>query len=129
MLTKPHKDWVEFRRIGSKRQRLTHFAQRKTGLGPYDDKIFQSDAWRSRPLGHWRNHGEVHGANSIVSCQSPPILMSPQRSFDIAQPGADFSASSHEEPEAACVMGETTLLADSEDEEIEDLFFDKNAGE
>jgi hypothetical protein len=55
MLAEPYKDWVEFRRIGCKRQRLEHYAQCKKGLGCYNDKVFQHSPWRSTALGHWRN--------------------------------------------------------------------------
>ena len=115
MLTEPRKDWVEFRRIGSKRLRLTHFAQRKTGLGPYDDKIYQFDAWHSRPLGHWRNReedGEITGV-------SPPILMAPKCSFD----DVGILVPINDEPEDEDVAD----MFDSADEDIEDLFDESDA--
>ena len=55
MLAEPYKDWVEFRRIGCKRQRLEHYAQGKKGLGCYNDKVYQHSPWSSTALGHWKN--------------------------------------------------------------------------
>ena len=55
MLAKPYKDWVEFRRIGCKRQRLEHYAQCKKGLGCYNDKVYQHSPWSSTAPGHWKN--------------------------------------------------------------------------
>ena len=113
MLTEPRKDWVEFRRIGSKRLKLTHFSQRKTGLGPYDDKIFQTSAWHSRPLGHWRNRG----VDINVTRTSPPILTCAACPFDDA-----VFVAIDEEQDAA----EITSASDSDNEELEDLFCEDN---
>ena len=55
MLEEPHADWVELVRIGSHRQRLTHYRQCKKALGCFNDKVFQESPQRAIALGHWRN--------------------------------------------------------------------------
>eukprot|EP00969_Alexandrium_andersonii_P269042 11891161-Alexandrium_andersonii.AAC.1 len=70
MLEEPHADWVEFVRIGSKRQRLTHYRQCKKALGCFNDKVFQDSPHRSIALGHWRNNGRAEEPERAV----PPVL-------------------------------------------------------
>jgi len=70
MLEAPYKDWIEFKRIGCKRQQLIHFAQCKKGLGCFNDEVFQDSPWHSTPLGHWRNNEDAVPPEDIV----PPVL-------------------------------------------------------
>ena len=68
MLETPHKDYVEFRRIGCKRQRLEHYLQCKKGLGCFNDKVFQRSPWQASPLGHWRNaEGKADTATTLAA--------------------------------------------------------------
>ena len=70
MLESPHMDYVEFQRIGCKRQRLEHYRQCKKGLGCYNDKVFQRTPWQASPLGHWRNADQAEEPEHA----SPPVL-------------------------------------------------------
>ena len=64
MLETPHKDYVEFTRIGCKRQKLEHDRQCKKGLGCFNDKVFQRNQWQASPLGQWRNSGAEEGQSA-----------------------------------------------------------------
>ena len=67
MLETPHKDYVEFRRIGCKRQRLEHYLQCKKGLGCFNDKVFQRSPWHASPLGHWRNSVDKEEQDALTA--------------------------------------------------------------
>ena len=115
MVTEPQKDWVEFKRIGSKRLRLTHFEQRKTGLGPYDDKIYQVDAWHARPLGHWRNRG---GDVEITSVNPPNMAAPTSSSEDVC-----VSKTINDESDDAAASASDS----DDDEDLEDMFGESDA--
>ena len=46
---------LEVRSIQSKEHHLEHQIAHKKSLAPVNDKVYEIDGFRSRPLGHWRN--------------------------------------------------------------------------
>ena len=71
MLETLYMDFVEFRRIGCKRQKLEHYQQCKKGLGCFNERVFQRSPWQASPLGHWRNSADGEEPGEEV----PPVLM------------------------------------------------------
>jgi hypothetical protein len=49
---------VKCARIQSREHHLQHVHEQKKSLAPVNDKVYELEDYRSRPLGHWRNREE-----------------------------------------------------------------------
>lgn len=115
MVTEPQNNCVGFKRIGIKWLRLTHFEQCKTGIGLYDDELYQVGTWYTRPLGHWQNRG---GDVEITSVN--PLIMAAQASYFEEVCG---SKTVNDESDGAAAS-----VSDCNDKDLEDMFGESDAG-
>jgi len=63
---------VKFLKLVSKKHTVTLERQKKKGLNAFNDKVYQLDAFESRPLGHYENEGYVKiTTKSPLTCVIP----------------------------------------------------------
>ena len=64
---------VTFSMLSSKRFTLGVVQMTKKALSPFNDKVFQLNAQRSRPLGHWRNDPLLVALDKALGIDSKPF--------------------------------------------------------